>query len=173
MPKKGNVHGGRNYKKSSHASRTSETSEELQLPKTSEGQFIAKVVGHFGGTQLEIVNSEGKTTRGCIPGTFFRKVWFNKGDFVIAQTCPIKPDERAHMIHKYSDSDVHRLKAEGHISPGFDTRGAARGGGAARDKSDGDDSHADSEKGDAPTVASPAPTTGSDTAAFVFSIDDI
>ncbi len=115
-----NNKGGKNYKKSKKGGHGPQTNGELPTADTPDKTY-ATVKKRLGGKIVEVVCRDGKERQARIPGTFYKRVWFNPGDIILVQIDPIDPTAM-HILYKYMPNESVQLKAKGLID--FDINGA-------------------------------------------------
>jgi translation initiation factor 1A len=79
-----------------------------QIVYKVEGQAYGKVIRKLGGTHLECLCDDGVTRRVTIRGQMMRRVWISGGDVVLLGLRDYQED-KADVVHKYSQEDVRQL----------------------------------------------------------------
>ncbi len=108
-----NHKGGKNYKKSKKGGHGPQTNGEMALADTPDKTY-ATVKKRLGGKLVEVLCRDGKERQARIPGTFYKRVWFNPGDIILVQVDPLDPDT-LHILYKYMPNESVQLKAKGLI----------------------------------------------------------
>jgi translation initiation factor 1A len=108
-----NVKGGRNYKKSKKGGHQPASNGEMPLADTADKMY-ASVKKRLGGKRIEVVCTDNKERQAKIPGTFYKRVWFNAGDIILVQVDPLDPSE-VFILYKYQPNESSQLKAKGLI----------------------------------------------------------
>mmetsp|Transcript_11501 Transcript_11501/g.17032 ORF Transcript_11501/g.17032 Transcript_11501/m.17032 type:complete len:150 (+) Transcript_11501:435-884(+) len=92
-------------------------SSKREVVKAEEGQAYAKVLKMLGAGMLEAYcfktggEKEGKKRICRIRGAMRKKVWINLHDFILVGLRDYQ-DDKADVIHKFSDDDVRQLKKD-------------------------------------------------------------
>lgn len=76
-----NTIGGNGHKRVSKGKRRSKN-PNLAVDITTGVDHYAQVQKRLGGNRLSILLDDGQEVQAVIPGKFFKKLWFNPGDFI-------------------------------------------------------------------------------------------
>lgn len=76
-----NTIGGNGHKRVSKGKRRSKN-PNLAVDVTTGVDHYAQVQKRLGGNRLSILLDDGQEVQAVIPGKFFKKLWFNPGDFI-------------------------------------------------------------------------------------------
>ena len=114
-----NKRGGKNAKKqSSSGTRTSARSLTIKDKSPESCELYGRVVNRFGGNPPQIlVLCEDGVERTCVVrGKMVKRVWMNKGDFVIILYNKESSENKGEIAHKYHDFEVPKLEKMGEIN---------------------------------------------------------
>lgn len=112
MPK--NLIGGKGFKKGkkfdSTISRKFPTKSELEKDSNEESFLYAQVECILGGKHVSLKSLNNEDLIGSIRGNMYKKVWLNKGDFVLCSKRIGLKDNICDIIFKYNSDEVRILK---------------------------------------------------------------
>ena len=108
-----NIKGGKNYKKSKKGGPPQRTGD-APIADTPDKTY-ASVKKRLGGKRIEVICADNKERQANIPGTFYKRVWFNPGDVILVQIDPLDPKE-VFILYKYMPNESSHLKAKGLIN---------------------------------------------------------
>lgn len=135
-----NKKGGKNYKKSKKGGHGPQKNGDLAIADSPDKTY-ATVKKRLGGKIVEVTCKDGKDRQARIPGTFYKRVWFNPGDIILVQFDPLDVDV-LHILYKYAPNESVQLKAKGmidfEIGAGEDDNGFVFGEDEEEDEEDGD-----------------------------------
>lgn len=106
-----NTKGGKSYKKGKKHT-DDITNNKKQTPFADSPElFYAQVKRKLGCNRIEVQCNDGKLKQSIIPGSFYKKVWFNPNDIVLVQISSINVSE-SYILYKYDSSEVQFLKSQ-------------------------------------------------------------
>lgn len=114
-----NKRGGKNAKRqSSSGTRTSARSLIIRDKTPESCELYGRVINRFGGNPPQIlVLCEDGVERTCVVrGKMVKRVWMNKGDYVIILYNKDSSDNKGEISHKYHDFEVPKLDKMGEIN---------------------------------------------------------
>jgi translation initiation factor 1A len=111
-----NITGGKKYKSKKKTPTNDDTADKKKVVYAEEDQLYAIVDGKDGGSRLSVTCSDGEKRSARIPGKFFKRVWFNKGDVVLCNINIDGADKVCEIEHKYTNRDAMTLKNQKLIS---------------------------------------------------------
>ena len=88
--------------------------DKRELIFKEDGQEYAQVVRMLGNGRLEAFCFDGTTRLAHIRGNMRRRVWIRVGDILLISLRDYQ-DEKADVIHRYSDDESRILKANNEI----------------------------------------------------------
>jgi len=115
MPK--NLTGGKNGKKGKnnrHKMVGSEKKDDKVL-QAEDTQVYGCVLGRTGGWRLRVECSDGHDRDAIIPGKFYKRVWFDKGDIILCDLEMNGEHSVCGISHKYTSREATILKSLGKI----------------------------------------------------------
>ena len=106
-----NAKGGKKYKKGGKKNHSNERQLIYKDPK--ESQEYAKITKVNGNRRFNVSCFDGIDRLGICAGNIKKRVWINNGDIVLISKWDFQTDDsKCHIIHKYEEDEVKRLKAE-------------------------------------------------------------
>ena len=106
-----NSKGGKKYKKGGKKNHSFERQLIYKDPK--ESQEYAKITKVNGNRRFNVSCFDGVDRLGICAGNTKKRVWINNGDIVLIAKWDFETDDsKCHIVHKYEDDEVKRLKAE-------------------------------------------------------------
>jgi initiation factor 1A len=113
MPK--NLIGGKGFKRGKKVdytiARKFPTKSNLEQDSNGEDLFLyAQVDAVLGGKHVSLKSLTDETLIGSIRGNMYKKVWLNKGDFVLCSKRIGLNDNKCDIIFKYNSDEVQFLK---------------------------------------------------------------
>jgi initiation factor 1A len=119
MPR--NLRGGNKAKKGkNNSNKEADPQEKIEIPfSTEENMLYATVNKRLGGKYVEALCSDKELRKAHIPGSFYKRVWFNAGDYILVQLRDCFTNNNiCDILYKYSDEEVIKLKGYGEIQFG-------------------------------------------------------
>lgn len=114
-----NTTGGNKHKKHKRVSNYDKKEVEkliLADNKADIKQLYAQVIKKVGGKRLQVKCSDGKERSCRIPGSFYKRVWFNVGDIMLCELNTIGNDDMlCSALLKYNENQINSLKMNGHL----------------------------------------------------------
>ena len=115
-----NARGGRNFKK---GRKKKDITHEKQLLKRDpdEEQEYAQVLAPKGNGRFELKCCDGGRIRlGIVCGKMRKRIWIHRSDLVIiSKWVDMTDDSKCTIMHKYSESDIRKLRKEGELPENF------------------------------------------------------
>jgi len=117
---------GKGGKKHKRGKKGEDDTRTAPLLLKEDGQEYGLVTKMLGGGRVEVACNDGKTRQAKIRGAMMKKVWIRQGDCVLLGLRDFQ-DDKADVIHKYSQDDYRHLKKLDEISAHLEQRlGAGR-----------------------------------------------
>jgi translation initiation factor 1A len=101
--------GGKRGRRSKNVS-----SEQRGIVFQEPGQVYAQALRMLGGGRLEAMCFDGTTRLAHIRGSMRKKVWVRAGNILLLSLREFQ-DEKADVIHRYTDEEARQLKAYGEL----------------------------------------------------------
>lgn len=111
MPR--NTFGGNKAKRSKKVVTDGEDKKKPIRRAIKNVEMYAIVEGGLGDGRVKLSCMDDKQRQGLIPGKFYKKVWFNKGDYVLIELNSLGSDKEGMIVHKYNGDEVRVLKRNG------------------------------------------------------------
>lgn len=143
-----NTKGGSKYKKHKKGKGKTDAPVATQWAD-SPGLMYAIVKSKLGGRRLTVECNDGKQRQAVIPGSFYKRVWFNPNDVILLQLNETDITE-GFILCKYNPDEVRELKIGGKLE--FEVKEAALGDNivfgdeADEDEDEEEDVHREVEK---------------------------
>ena len=102
--------GGKNRRRGKNENE--ETKRQLEFKEP--GQEYSQVVRMLGNGRLEALCFDGTTRLAHIRGNMRKKVWVTAGNILLLSLRDYQ-DEKADVIHRYTDDEARQLKAYGEL----------------------------------------------------------
>ena len=90
-----------------------------ELLLAEDSQQYARVTKRFGDGRFEVLClGDGQERLGHVRGKLWKRVWIAPQDIVlVALRSGLDQDQKADIVHKFTDDEVRRLGAEGELPP--------------------------------------------------------
>lgn len=107
--------GGKKFRKSKN---NPSLTEKRQLEFKEEQQEYALVTKMLGNGRCECKCYDGRTRLGVIRGSMSKRVWISVGDTILVSLREYQ-DDKADIIHKYTNEEAATLREYGELGPGL------------------------------------------------------
>ncbi len=92
-----------------------ENKEERRLRLPKDDEVIGIVEREVGDRRMYVRCMDGKIRLCRVPGRYARSLWVKTGSVVIVKPWELQGDKRGDIIHKYTKTEVLKLKELGYL----------------------------------------------------------
>lgn len=108
-----NRFGGKKFKRGKKFSKFN-TKQTREMVYKEPNQEYCRIERNLGGRRFEILCADGVTRLAHVPGSFYKRLWFNVGDYALVSRRSFEPD-KCDFCHKYFPGEVEQLRAENRL----------------------------------------------------------